>query len=144
MDDIDKCKQEAKQLRYQKQFVESQYFETQISLDEANEKIMEQDMFIESLYEELRKQEQRNEKQEDKADTKRLFIESSGNETSDLNKSINSKLGNFIGRVIKQESGMSNLENKIRTSEPQRIIKSDKKKLEEEFNLKEIRASSED
>ena len=37
---------------------------------------------------------------------------------------------------------MSNLDNRIRTSEPQRIIKSDKRKLEEEFNLKEIRASS--
>ena len=60
---------------------------------------MEQDMFIESLYEELRKQEERNENQEDKADTKRLLIETSANEMSELNKSTNSKLGHFIGRV---------------------------------------------
>ena len=120
MDDIDKYKQEAKQLRYQKEFVESQYFETQISLDQANERIIEQDQFIESLYEELKKQEQKNENQENKADTKRLLIETSANGWSELNRSTNSKLGNYIRRASKQGSGMSNFENKIKLSEPQR------------------------
>ena len=56
-------------------------------------------MFIESLYEELRKQEEKNLNQEDKSETKRLLIETSANGTSELNKSTNSKLGNYIGRV---------------------------------------------